>query len=173
MPAPGFGRLFSFTLHTHPVDHVEQQQGNQCEKQDEQERVEIPEIRHDYIANFGKRLNGRENILISETVNNCANKKTKETRDDIVELAFAATGSASAWSVTCERHTYTKYQSTNDVPDNISGGHRWENDQSQAAQTIQADHRNHESGQHEFQHCQVGETKDADNLVIFCQSCLV
>ena len=100
----------------------------------------MPQIRHDYVANLGKRLNWRKDVLVSETVNYCSNKKTEETGNDIVELAFAATGGASTRSVSGEGHADPKDQPADNVTDDVSGRHNRENDPTHAAQPVKAQH---------------------------------
>ena len=112
-----------------PVDQVEQDQGHQRKYQYKEIRVEVPHVRHDHAAIIGELGYGWEYLLISQAVNNCADKKAQETRNDIVELAFAATGGASAWSVPGKRHPYAKYQSPDDITDDISGRYGREGDQ--------------------------------------------
>ncbi len=98
----------------------------------------MPQIRHDYVANLGKCLNWRKDVLISETVNYCSNKKTEETGDDIVELAFAATGGACTRSVTGEGHADPKDQPADDVSNDVGGWHSRENDPAHATQPVQS-----------------------------------
>ena len=102
-------RLVSLALPSHAIDQVKQENSDQGEKQDEQEGIDIPKIRHHHVANLGNCRDGRKNVLIGETENYCTNQETQKTGDDIVELAFAATGGASTRSVTGERHAYPKY----------------------------------------------------------------
>ena len=134
------GFLFNLALPTNPVNQIEEQEGNEGEHQNEQERIDVPHIRHDHVAELGNRRDGGEHELVGKTVNYCANKKTEETGDDIVELAFAATGGACTRSVTGEGHADPKDQPADDVTDDIRGRYSREDNQPQAAQSVQADH---------------------------------
>ena len=159
-------RLFFFALPAGAVNQIEKQQGEQRKEQDEQEGIEIPKIGHDHITNFGDGLDWGKYVLIGETVNYSANKKTEKTRNNVIQLPFAATGGASTRSVSGQSHSYPKDQPADDIADDIRGWNRRKDNQSQAAQAIQTNHRNHQGGHHELQNCQIGEAENAHDLVV-------
>jgi hypothetical protein len=99
-PSIGLFQAFTLAMHSGPVDQIEQQQGDQGEQQDKQEWSDIPQVRHDHIAKLGDLLDLRKHLLVSQAKKHCASEETQETRDQIIELAFAAPGGAGARSVT-------------------------------------------------------------------------
>ena len=121
---------------TNTINQIEQQQSDQGKEQDEQERVDIPQVGHDHVAKFGEGCNGREHVLIGQAKDHSANEETQKTGNDVVKLTFAATGGASTRSVSCQSHSYPKYQSADNIADNICGGDSWEGDQAKCAQTV-------------------------------------
>ena len=76
--------VFCFSLHTNPIDQIEKQQRHQRKSQNGQVWIEIPKIGHHHIAKGCNLGDKREYLLISETINDCANEKTKQTRDKII-----------------------------------------------------------------------------------------
>lgn len=123
-------------METTPIDSIEQQQGNQPEQEDEKIGVQVPQIRKDHVAQSIDCSYFRHHLLICEAKEDGANQETQDARDQIIELAFAATGGASARSVSGEGHANAEDQPSDEVTDNISGRHRWELDHAQAAQPI-------------------------------------
>jgi len=77
-----------------------------------------------------------EDLLVGEPKEDSPSEETEHTRNEIIELAFAAPGGASARSVTGEGHAHTEYQTANQVADDVRGGHVGELDKSQAAQDV-------------------------------------
>jgi hypothetical protein len=96
----GLFKTLILAMHSSPIDEIEQQQRDQGEQQDKQEWSNIPQVWHNYIADLGNLLDLRKHLLVSQAKKHCASEKTQETRDQIIELAFAAPGGAGARSVT-------------------------------------------------------------------------
>ncbi len=112
--------LHFFSLPSHAVDQVEQQERHQGKEHDEQEGANIPKIRHVDIAIVCNRRNHREHLLISQAENHSARQETEQTGNNVIQFAFAATGGASARSVSGERHAHAEDQPADEIPDDIS-----------------------------------------------------
>ncbi len=119
-----------------PVDQIEQEYAHQSKEQHGQVGIEVPDIGHDDIAIVGDFRYHWENLLVSHTINHSADQETEQTRDDIIELAFAAPGGAGARSEPGEGHAHTKYQPSNQVPDDVGGRHAGEGNPAKPPKSI-------------------------------------
>jgi hypothetical protein len=95
-------------VQSRPVDQIEQQHAHQSEEQYSQVRIEIPDIWDDDIAIIGDLRDDRKNLLVGHAIDDGADQKTKQTGDNIIELAFTAPGGASARSEPGEGHAHTE-----------------------------------------------------------------
>jgi hypothetical protein len=99
---------FLITLHACPVDQVEEQNSKQPKEQHNQEGAQIPQVWNDHVTDFSDFFDLWEDLLIGQTKEYCTSEKTQESRNQIIQLSFAATGGASTRSVTHQSHANAK-----------------------------------------------------------------
>ncbi len=68
--------------------------------------------------------------MIGQAENHCARQEAKQTWDHVIQFAFAATGGASAWSVSGECHAHAEDQAANKIPNDVGPGDIREGEQS-------------------------------------------
>jgi hypothetical protein len=71
--------------------------------------------------------------LIGQAIKYGTCQKAEQTRNNVVEFAFTATGGASAWSVPGEGHAHAEHQPAYEISNNVGCGDIREGEQTQAA----------------------------------------
>ena len=98
--------ILFFSLQTHTVDQIEQDQRQQAECQYRQEWTYIPQLWHCHSSQVGNLGNLRKHLLVSQAKNHCSSQETKQTRHQIIQFSFAGPGDTGAWSVSHQGHAY-------------------------------------------------------------------
>lgn len=81
----------------------------------------MPQVGHDRSAIVSNSRNLGKNLLISEAVYNSTGQKTQKSRDQVIYFAFAGPGGTCTRSITGERHTKAKNETTNQVSGDVGG----------------------------------------------------
>jgi len=61
-----------------------------------------------------------EHLLVGQAEDSRASQETEHSRDQIVELAFAAPGGAGAWSEAGKSHAHAEYQPSEQIANDVS-----------------------------------------------------
>ena len=68
-------------MQTAPVDGIEQQKADQPKQKHKEVWVQVPQIRHDHIAELGQSGDLGVDLLVGKAEEYCANQKTQEAGD--------------------------------------------------------------------------------------------
>jgi hypothetical protein len=164
---------FFIAMQASPVDQVEKKHADQTKSCYCKIGIEIPQIWDNYRANVGQLLDLGEYLLVGQPKDRSTNKKTQQSRDQIVKFSFAAPGGAGAWSESGDGHTDPEDQAAYQISSDISLRNARECNQSKTAQGEQASHSDDQGSHHELQYCHVRQAEYVHDFVVACQSGLV